>query len=116
MPESLWNLIHALFAWPLTTAATLCLLALWFRGSLFDSCRAWFEARRDDPTPGRAFAVGRFAGQLFTCPFCLSFHLSGAVVLVAMLSGVAPREPVAIFLYAATEIAAFELFQLTDRY
>lgn len=115
MPESLWSPIHALLVWPFTTAATLCLLTLWFRGSLFESCRAWFEARRDDPTPGRAFAVGRFVGRLLACPFCLSFHLSGVVVLAALFSGVAPREPVVAFLYFATQSAAFELFERTDR-
>lgn len=112
MPSCLWEMITVLTAWPLAGVAVYSVLAAWFRGSIFESPRYFFEGWRDDPKAG---VFHHLIGDLFTCPFCLSYHAAFWIVLYAVLTGVMLTSPVVLFLWFGAQSLGHALFQITDR-
>lgn len=100
----------AVLAFPLPFGmATAAVLAVWFKGDLFARWRARAEALRDDPESGTLRAVGRFFGELLTCPFCFSYHVAGVLSLAAVASGLLPW-PVAMLVWLAGQLIGHQLF------
>lgn len=57
------------FAWILAVDA---LLTAWFYGSIFQKPFEMFERWEEDSRSG----IKRWFGELFTCPMCLSYHVT----------------------------------------
>jgi hypothetical protein len=55
--------------------AVYSILVLWFRGSVFEGCHGWFEAKRG------------WIHELASCPICLTPHLSFWLMLFFLVPG-----------------------------
>lgn len=102
-------MIVAVMASATLGAATTAALAVWFQGELFDGARAGAEAYRDSPDEGFWPSTGRFFGKLLTCPFCLSYHVSAWLVVLAVCVGLLPWE-VSPFVWLAAQFFGYQLY------
>ena len=101
--------VVAVVVTPVVAAAVAGAISAWAHGEIFERQRAWFEGLKDSTAEGRRADGGRFLGYLATCPFCLSYHVSLWLTVLAVCAGLLPWQS-AVFVWLAAQLVGYRLY------